>query len=79
MEFNVKKCKVMEMDKGGKRSSWNDKMGNGLISRAQKEKDLGVTFQNVLSSDSHIVKIPGETYKLLKILELFSNIWMRIL
>lgn len=34
MEFNMKKCKVVEMGKGEKRPSWNYVMENGLRARA---------------------------------------------
>ncbi len=39
MEFNVKKCHVMEMRKSEKRSSWTYKMGDEEIIKVQEEKD----------------------------------------
>lgn len=40
IKFNMKKCTVMVMGKGRKRSSWNYKTGNGLMARRQEKKDL---------------------------------------
>lgn len=45
MEFIVKKCKVIEMNKSAKKPNWNYKMGDGLMAGAKEEKDLGVMIQ----------------------------------
>lgn len=66
MDFNVKKCSVMEFGKSKKRITWEYKMGNDVIKRTTSEKDLGVTISNNLSPEKHINKIVGETYNLLR-------------
>ena len=65
MEFNVKKCKVLEMRKGNTRPGWNYKMGNNTIEKMKEEKHLGVIIQNNLSPEKHIGRITREIYKLL--------------
>ena len=65
MEFNAKKCKVMEMGKSSKRQTGNYSMGNEWINKT-KEKDLGVTIMDNLSSEKHINRITRETYRLLR-------------
>ena len=50
MDFNAKKCHVMELGKS-KRSEWGYKMGQEVILKSRKEKDLGVVVQDTLSPD----------------------------
>ena len=38
MEFNVKKCKVLEMEKGNMRSSWNYKWEATQYKKQRKRK-----------------------------------------
>ena len=66
MEFNIKKCSVMEMGRSSRRLSTNYKLGNTVISKRKEEKDLGVTFTETLSPGIHINKIVGEAFHLLK-------------
>ena len=40
MEFNAKKCHVLEMGKSTIRPSWTYKLGENIISVAKEEKDL---------------------------------------
>ncbi len=67
MQFNVRKCHVMETGKSAMRPTWIYKMGND-ISRSTEEKDLGVMLQDNLLPDKHINKIFGDTYKMLRTL-----------
>ena len=57
MEFNTKKCSVIEMGRGNRRLTKNYKMGNTLISRRMEEKDLGVMFTESLSPEKHLNKV----------------------
>ena len=41
-------------------------MGNSIIIKVDKEKDLGIVMQNNLSPEKHINKIFGETYNMLR-------------
>ena len=41
-------------------------MGNSIITRVDKEKDLEIVMQNNLSPEKHINKIIGETYNMLR-------------
>ena len=40
MEFNAKKCYVLEMEKRAMRPSWAYKFGKNIISIAKEEKSL---------------------------------------
>ena len=66
MEFNVKKCSVMEFGKSKHRITRDYKMGNDVIKRSMSEKDLGIIVSDNLSPEKHINKIVGETYNLLR-------------
>ncbi len=57
MQFNVRKCHVMEMGKSAMRPAWTYKMRNDIILRSTEEKDLGVVLQDNLSPEKHINKI----------------------
>ena len=65
LEFNTKKCHVMEMGKSKRRPSWEYKMGGVTILKSKEEKDLGVMIQDTLSPEKHINRIFGATYNLL--------------
>ena len=65
LEFNAKKCHVMEFGKSKKRPSWTYKMGAETILRSKEEKDLGVMIQDTLSPEKHINGLFGSTYNLL--------------
>ena len=54
MEFNAKKCHVMEMGKSCRRPTWRYKMGEVEIKRSEDEKDLGVIIQENLQPEKHI-------------------------
>ena len=66
MEFNVKKCKVMEFGKGRNRTTSNYCLGNTQLSKTKQEKDLGVIIQDNLTPERHINKITGEAYNLIR-------------
>ena len=66
MEFNVKKCHVMEMGKSEKRPNWKYKMGSENIVKVHEEKDLGVTIQDNLQPEKHIERIFRDTYRMLR-------------
>ena len=65
LEFNAKKCHVMEMGKGKRRPVWDYKMGQDTIMKSNKEKDLGVVVQDTLSPERHINGIFGSAYGVL--------------
>ena len=73
MEFNAKKCHVLEIGKSDRRPNWQYKMGNGNISKASQEKDLGVIIQDDLSPEKHINKITGETFRLITNIKVAFN------
>ena len=66
LEFNAKKCHVLEIGKSKNRPSWNYKLGEETIRKSNEEKDLGVVIQDTLSPERHINGIFGATYNLLK-------------
>ena len=65
LEFNAKKCHVLEMGKSKRRPTWDYKLGDNLITKSKEEKDLGVIIQDTLSPERHINGIFGSTYGLL--------------
>ena len=66
MEFDGKKCHVLEMGKSAMRPSWTYKLGENIISIAKEYKDLGVVIQDNLSSEKHIDRIFGDTFRMLR-------------
>ena len=46
MEFNAKKCHVLEMEKSSMRSSWMYTLGENIISIANEEKNSGVVIHD---------------------------------
>ena len=65
LEFNAKKCHVMELGKSKRRPEWEYKMGEEVIMKSRKEKDLGVVIQDTLTPEQHISEIFGKTYRML--------------
>lgn len=65
MDFNAKKCRVLEMGKSERRPTWNYKLGSEVVLKGNEEKDLGVIIQDKLLAEKHISRITGETYNLL--------------
>ena len=57
MEFNAKKCHVLEIEKSAMRPSWTYKLGENIISVAKEEKGLGVVIQDNLSPEKCINRI----------------------
>ena len=67
MEFNVSKSHVMEMGKSERRPEGTYSMGDGVVLRkVNREKDLGVIMQDDGQHESHIDRIFGETYNLIR-------------
>ena len=65
LEFNAKKCHVMEIGKSKRRPIWEYKLGEEVIKKSKEEKDLGVIIQDTLSPERHINNIFNNTYRLL--------------
>ena len=66
MEFNSKKCKVMEFGRSKNRIHGQYKMNNVQLDKSGEEIDLGVTITENLTPDRHINKITGEVTNLLR-------------
>ena len=66
MEFNVKKCKVVEFGKSKRRVHYDYKMGEETLKKTKEEVDLGVTITENLTSDKHIDKITSEVTNMLR-------------
>ena len=66
LEFNAKKCHVMEMGKSKTRPTWEYKMGEEVIMKSREEKDLGVIVQDSLTPERHNINgICGLTHRML--------------
>ena len=65
LEFNAKKCHVMEIGKSKRRPRWDYKMEEVVIKKSNEEKDLGVIIQDTLSPERHISNIFNNTYRML--------------
>ena len=65
MEFNTRKCHVLEMGKSKNRPTRTYRIGRETITKSADEKDLGVTIQDSLSPEKHINRIFGNTYSML--------------
>ena len=54
--FNTSKCKVLHIGKDNPRYDYKMKVGTDLVNvqTCMEEKDLGVTFDNLLKADVHI-------------------------
>lgn len=66
MEFNTKKCSVIEFGKSGMRVEGHYKLGKDKLDKKTEEKDLGVMITENLSPERHVNKISAETYNLLR-------------
>ncbi|MCD9088855.1 reverse transcriptase domain-containing protein, partial [Stenotrophomonas sp. SY1] len=66
MEFNTKKCSIMEFGKSKNRITGAYKLGEEGIKKVENEKDLGVIVMNNMSPEKQINKIFGETYDLIR-------------
>ena len=66
MEFNTKKCSIIEFGKSKRRQRGIYSLGDDNINKKTEDKDLGVTIMHNMSPEEHINKIIGETYNLLK-------------
>ena len=65
LEFNTKKCHVMELGKSKRMPNWIYKMEQEVICKTKEEKDLEVVIQDTLSPERHINQLFGSTYTLL--------------
>ena len=67
MEFNVDKSHVMEIGKSERRPLGIYKMGDGKeLRKVKKEKSLGVMMEDNIQPESHINRIFGEVFDLLR-------------
>ena len=57
LDFNAKKCHVIELGKSKRRPEWSNNMGQELILKNKEEKDLGVVIQDTLSIEWHISQL----------------------
>ena len=73
LEFNAKKCHVLEMGKSIRRPSWNYRIGEEMITKSKEEKDLGVIIQDTLTPDRHIGGIFGASYRMLTNIRIAFN------
>ena len=53
MEFNVKKCKVLEIGCSRMKRRGENSMGNGWVNTTNVEKDLGVWITDNLLPEKH--------------------------
>ena len=68
LEFNAKKCHVMEMGKSKTRPTGEYKVGEEVIRKSREEKDLGVIVQDSLTPEwhiKHIKRMCGSTHRML--------------
>ena len=73
LEFNTRKCHVIEGGTSKNRPHWEYKLGNNVIDKTDKEKDLGVIVRGDLSPENHINKIVGEVYGMLNRIRIAFN------
>ena len=73
LEFNAKKCRVLEIGKSRRRPSWDYRMGGEQIIKSKEEKDLGVIIQDTMTPERHIGGIFGATYRMLTNIRLAFN------
>ena len=73
LEFNAKKCHVMEIGKSKRRPSGDYKLGEVIIKKSKEEKDLGVIIQDTLCPERHISNIFNNTYRLLSNIRVAFN------
>ena len=66
MEFNAKKCHVMEMGLSKNRPRRIYRLGEEELKVSRHERDLGISIQDNLSPERHINKLFGESYKMLQ-------------
>ena len=65
MEFNAKKCNMLEIGESEKRPRWKYRVRAEQIDKVKKERDLGVIIQDNLSPEKHVNMITGGTHRLL--------------
>ena len=66
MEFNIRKCRVVEFGKSKRRVHWDYMMEGVKLGKLSEEVDLGVTITQGLTPDRHINKITGKATNLLR-------------
>ncbi len=64
---------MLEIGTSKKRPHWEYKLGEVIVNKSNKEKDLGVTVRADLSPESHINKIVRESYNLLNKIRIAFN------
>ena len=65
MEFNVKKCYVLDMRKSAMRPPWMYRLGQNIISMEKKDKNSRVVIQDNLSPEKHIDRTFGDIFGML--------------
>ncbi|XP_076059106.1 uncharacterized protein LOC143035878 [Oratosquilla oratoria] len=73
MNFNIKKCSIMEFGKSKNRISGQYKIGTKEVKIVSSEKELGVIINKDMSPKKHINKTVGETYNLFKSVKVAFN------
>ncbi|XP_045110878.1 fidgetin-like protein 1 [Portunus trituberculatus] len=66
MEFDIKKCGVMNFGKSSMRPVYRYKMGDEELEIKTEERDLGITVMEGLSSEVHVKRKSGEAYNLVR-------------
>ena len=68
--FNTSKCKVLHIGKDNPRNDYKMKVGTDLVNvqTCTEEKDLGVTFDNLLKFDVHIQNAVSKANRMIGIL-----------
>ncbi|XP_045111446.1 uncharacterized protein LOC123504743 [Portunus trituberculatus] len=66
MEFDIKKCGVMNFGKSSMRSVYRYKMGDEELEIKTEERDLGITVTEGFSSEVHVKRKSGEAYNLVR-------------
>ena len=65
LDFNARKCHVMEIGRSKNRPTWEYKMGEEVIMKSKEERDSGVMVQDTLTPERHINMVCGSTRKML--------------
>ena len=68
--FNISKCKVLHIGKDNPRNDYKMKVGTDLVNvqTCTEEKDLDVTFNNLLKFDVHIQNAVSKANRMIGIL-----------
>lgn len=67
--FNQSKCKVLTITRKKSPLTYNYHMDSKDLTRVQREKDLGVLMNNILSWDDHVYSVTAKGNKMLGLLK----------